>query len=491
MMVTVLLGAIVVFAVIRGGDSVNRIIEWLSPRRVMLAVQQFKTLGDDREARPLAEIAREEIFTRLSELHSQKLGVTELTTTESELSLAQACEHSDPKPTYVLAGAVRREGDYLIVTDQLVVCRDQTGIVGDKHQVDLKGPPGALVDDIVRNILAALPKDVQPKDAQLAHTVDPKAYEAYLKGRLLWNRRTTQSLTDAVSSFQEAIAYDGTYAPAYAGLADCYALLGTLPYTALPPNQAFPKAEANAQRALALDERLAEAHVSLGYSALVYDWNYAGAEKEFKRAIELRPDNATAHQYYAYYLTAMGDLNQAIGERKRAVSIEPRAPLLNTALGEAYYQAKQFRESIESDLTALSFDPNYAVAVINVGRAYEQQAMYPQALHAYQSILAFAPNDPALLALLGHLDAVSGRPAAAHKIISQLRQLSGNRYVPSLYIAMVYTGLGDKNEAFAWLDKAYAERCEYLVYLPTDPMADPLRSDPRFPVLLGRLGLKK
>jgi Flp pilus assembly protein TadD len=117
--------------------------------------------------------------------------------------------------------------------------------------------------------------------------------------------------------------------------------------------------------------------------------------------------------------------------------------------------------------------------------------MYPQALHAYQSILAFAPNDPAVLALLGHLDAVSGQPAAARKIISQLQQMSRNRYVPSLYIAMVYTGLGDKNEAFAWLDKAYAERCEYLVYLPTDPMADPLRSDPRFPVLLGRLGLKK
>jgi tetratricopeptide (TPR) repeat protein len=173
------------------------------------------------------------------------------------------------------------------------------------------------------------------------------------------------------------------------------------------------------------------------------------------------------------------------------VSIEPRAPLLNTALGEAYYQAKQFKESIGSDLTALSFDPNYAVAVINVGRAYEQQAMYPQALHAYQSILAFSPNDPALLGLLGHLDAVSGQPAAARKIISRLQQMSRNRYVPSLYIAMVYTGLGDKNEAFAWLDKAYAERCEYLVYLPTDPMADPLRSDPRFPVLLGRLGLKE
>jgi TolB-like protein/Flp pilus assembly protein TadD len=491
MMAMLLLGAIVVFAFIQRRDLVNKIINSFSPPRVMLTVQQFKTLGDDREARPLAEILREEIFTRLSEVHSQRLGVSELTTPESELSFEQVCAHSDPKPTHVLAGAVRREGDSMIVTDQLVLCKDQTGILGDKHQLDPKGPTGALVDSMVRNILAALLKDEQPKDARLAHAVNPRAYEAYLKGRFLWNRRTTQSLTDAVSSFQEAIEYDGTYAPAYAGLADCYALLGSLPYTALPPNQAFPKAEANARKALELDERLAEAHVALGYSALVYDWNYADAEKEFKKAIELRPDYATAHQYYAYYLTAMGDLNQAIAERKRAVSIEPRAPLLNTALGEAYYQAKQFKESIGSDLTALSFDPNYAVAVINVGRAYEQQGMYPQALHAYQSILAFAPNDPALLALLGHLNAVSGQSAEAGKIISQLQQLSRDRYVPSLYIAMVYTGLGDKNQAFAWLDKAYAERCEYLVYLPTDPMADPLRSDPRFTVLLGRLGLKK
>jgi tetratricopeptide (TPR) repeat protein len=240
-----------------------------------------------------------------------------------------------------------------------------------------------------------------------------------------------------------------------------------------------------------LDGGLAEAHVSLAYSALVYDWNYAKAQEEFTRAIELRPGYATAHQYYAYYLTSMGDLNQAIAERKLAVSIDPRSPLLNTALGEEFFHARQFKESIEPDQKALSLDPNYAVAVINLGRAYEQQRMYPEALHAYKSILAFAPKDPALLALLGHLYAVSGQRAAAHKIIMQLQQIGNDRYVPSLYVAMVYTGLGDKDEAFAWLDKAYAERSEYLVYLPTEPIADPLRSDPRFPALLQRLGLKE
>jgi tetratricopeptide (TPR) repeat protein len=359
--------------------------------------------------------------------------------------------------------------------------------VGDRHAINSDGAGiGAAVDDIVRKILAGLPKDLQP-----AHQVNPKAYEAYLQGRFEWNLRTTQSLTQAISYFQQAIAYDGSYAPSYAGLADCYALLGSAPYTALPPGEAFPKAKANALKALELDNDLAEAHVSLGYSALVYDWNYPEAEREFRKAIDLRPDYATAHQYYAYYLTAMGDVDQAIAERKRAVSIEPKSPLLNAALGEAYYQARRFSDSIAPNQESLAIDPHYAVAVINMGRAYEQMGIYPQALQAYQSILAFAPHDPALLALLGHLYAVSGQRAAARGIISQLQQIASERYVPSLYVAMIYTGLADKNQAFTWLDKAYAERCEYLVYLPTEPMADPLRTDPRFPELLKRLGLKK
>jgi TolB-like protein/Flp pilus assembly protein TadD len=455
------------------------------PPRLTLAIQQFKIPGGDADSRRLAEIVREEIFTRLSKLHPQKLGVIELTTEESGPSLEQVCDRH--KSTYVLAGAVYRDGDHMAITNQLVSCKEQTGVAGDHYDTGPTGSNlGPLVDNIVQKVLDALPKDVQPE-----HKVDPKAYEAYLNGRFLWKQRTTQSLTEAISSFQKAIEYDGNYAPSYAGLADCYALLGSAPYTTLPPSEAFPKAKANARKALALDEGLAEAHVSLAYSTLVYDWNYAEAEKEFKRAIELRPGYATAHQYYAYYLTAMGDLSQAIAERKLAVSIEPRSPLLNTALGEEYLHARQFSDSIEPDQKALSLDPNYAVAVINLGRAYEQLRLYPQALQAYQSILAFAPQDPALLALLGHLYAISGHRAAAHKIILQLQQISKDRYVPSLYVAMVYTGLGDKDEAFGWLDKAYAERCEYLVYLPTEPIADPLRSDPRFAALLQRLGLKR
>jgi TolB-like protein/Flp pilus assembly protein TadD len=484
--VKVLLGALVLYFGIQiVPPAMQHVLDWFTPPRLLLAIQPFKTLGGDADSRHIAEIVNEEIFTRLSELHPQRLGVVEVTTEGSGTSFEQICNRA--RPTFVLAGAVHRDGTQMAITDQLVSCKDQTGLVGDRHAISSDGSGlGPIVDDIVQKVLGTLPKDVQP-----AHQLNPKAYDAYLQGRFEWNRRTTQSLMEAISSFEKAIEYDGTYAPSYAGLADCYALLGTLPYNALPPNEAFPKAKANAQKALELDEGLAEAHVSLGYSALVYDWNYPQAEKEFKTAIALRPGYATAHQYYAYYLTAMGDASGAIAERKIAVSMDPRSPLLNTALGEAYYQARQFSTSLGPNQASLSIDPHYAVAVINLGRAFEQMGMYPKAQQAYQSILAFAPHDPALLALIGHLYAVSGQPAAARKIISQLRQMSVERYVPSLYIAMIYIGLGDNNQAFVWFDKAYAERCDYLVYLPTDPMADPIRSDPRFTALLERLGLKK
>jgi tetratricopeptide (TPR) repeat protein len=459
--------------------------EWIWPPKIILAIQPFKTLGGDPDARRLGEIVREEIFTRASELHPQKLGVLELTTSDSELGVEQVC--AGHRATYVLAGAVYRDGNQLAITDQLVSCQDQTGIVGDRHAINPDGAGvGAVVEDIVGKILAALPKGIQ-----LAHPVNPKAYEAYLHGRFEWNLRTPPSLMRAISYFQQAIEYDASYAPSYAGLADCYALLGTAPYTALSPSEAFPKAKANAQKALDLDPDLAEAYVSLGYSALAYDWNYPEADKEFRKALKLRPDYATAHQFYAYYLTAMGDMDQAIAERKLAVSIEPKSPLLNTALGEAYFQARRFKDSIGPNQQALAIDPHYADAIINIGRAYEQMGMYPQARQAYQSILEVAPHEPALLALLGHLDAVTGQGAAARENISELQQISGSKYVPSVYIALIYVGLGDHNQAFVWLDKAYQERCEYLVYLPTEPAADPLRTDPRFSALLERLGLKK
>ena len=223
--------------------AIPLLIELIRPPKLTLAIQQFKTPGGDADPRRLAEIVREEIFTRLSKLHPQRLGVIELTTEESGLSFKQVCDRH--KPTYVLAGAVYRDGNHMAITNQLVSCKDQTGVAGDHYDTEPSGSNiGPLVDDIVQKVLVALPKDVQPE-----HKVDPKAYEAYLNGRFQWNRRTTQSLTEAISFFQTAINMTGATLPP-TPVGDCYALLGSAPYTALPPSEAFPKAKANAKKRL-------------------------------------------------------------------------------------------------------------------------------------------------------------------------------------------------------------------------------------------------
>ena len=208
-----------------------------------------------------------------------------------------------------------------------------------------------------------------------------------------------------------------------------------------------------------------------------------------ERAIQLRPGFASAHDYYAYYLTAMGEMNKAIAERETARRLDPVSPLLTTALGEAYFQNRQFDLAIRMDQKSLELDPSYPVTMINLARGYEQAGMHPQAREIYQKLLGFAPDDPGLLALAGHEYAVSGDASAARKIEAQLESMRSQRYVAALYIALVWTGLGDCDRAFQWLDQAYDEDCEYLVYLSTEPMADPLRSDPRFPQLLLKLGL--
>jgi tetratricopeptide (TPR) repeat protein len=267
--------------------------------------------------------------------------------------------------------------------------------------------------------------------------------------------------------------------------------LGSAPQTVLRPEEAFPKAEAAARKALELDPSLAEAHVSLGYADLSYEHNYSKSEQEFKQALRLRPNYPTVHQYYGYYLTAMGRLKDAIRERQEARNLDPLSPLLNSALGEAYYQARDYDRTIGANEKALNLDPRYAIAMINLGRAYEQKKLYSDAGRIFQQMLAVAPDEPAILALVGHDYALAGNQPAALKLLAQLQADAATRYVPALYFAMIYTGLGDKDQAFQWLNKAYDERCDYLINLPSEPLADPLRSDARFAELLRRLNLNQ
>lgn len=453
--------------------------------RVTLAVRPFKNLGTDTSWDYVAAGLTEEMVTRLGQLHPQQMGVVRLTPGYAAAPPERLAK--DISADYVLEGSVRKIDNRVAISAQLIEVTNQSVTWGQSYERDVKDL--LRVEQEVADAITGEVLNYLPHQSTAAREVNQQAYLSYLEGRFFWNKRTTESLTRALALFQQSIAVDPNYGPSYAGLADCYELLGSAPYTALPPNQAFPQAEAAARKALELDSTLAEAHISLGYSEMVYEWNLPEARKEFALALQLRPQSATGHQFYGYYLTVIGDLGAAIAERRRALELDPVNPLLSSALGEAFYQNREFDRAIELNSRSLELDSSYAIALVNIGRAYEMKGLYAQARSAFQKVLAVAPDDPAILALMGHEYAVSGDTAQALQVISHLQQLATRMYVPSIYVALVYTGLHDLNHAFQWLDKALNERCEYLVYMASEPLADPLRKDPRFPQLLKRLGL--
>jgi TolB-like protein/Flp pilus assembly protein TadD len=458
---------------------IPRIVDRAWPSQVILGVKTFRNLGDAAQEY-IAVGLTEEMVTRLAQLHPARMSVVRLND--------GAAASSSTKTRYILQGTVRRVNDEVVVTAQLMQSSNQAVVWGNSYERDVKDLlrlQTEVADTIASEVLNKF-----PHAAPSARQVNRDAYLSYLEGRYFWNQRTVASIQKALSLFHTSVNMDATYAPAYAGLADCYELLGSAPYTALRPRDAFPQAEAAARKALELDESLAEAHVSLGYAYLAYEWDFASANREFRRALDLRPSYATGHQFYGYLLTVQGELAQAVEERKKAIELDPLSPLMASALGEAYYQVREFDQTIAQNRRALDLDPQYAIALVNIGRAYEQKSMHAEAQAAFQKVLAAVPDDPAVLSLLGHEYAVSGRRSDALEVIRQLTSLSAKRYVPALYIALVYTGLGDKNEAFRWMDIAVEERAEYLIYLGAEPLADPLRDDPRFVDLTKRLGLK-
>jgi TolB-like protein/Flp pilus assembly protein TadD len=454
--------------------------------KMVLAVRPFKNMSGDPGQDFVADGLTEEMITRLGQLHPEEMGVIRLSPAYAATGFDRLA--NEVHANYVLEGSVRQSGKRVAIAAQLIQVSDQTQVWGESYERDLQDVLSIQAE--VASAIAGGVLNKLPHAHPLVRQVNREAYLAYLEGRYFWNKRTEEGFSKAITLFKRSIEIDPTYAPPYAGLADCYELLGSAPYSTLSPKEAFPQAEAAARKALELDSTLAEAHVPLGYSELVYEWNLPEAQKEFGKALQLRPGYATAHQFYGYYLTAMGKLDEAIVERKKAVELDPISPLLNSALAEAYYHARRFDVTIDESHKALELDPGYAIALVNIGRAYAQMGMHQQARNAFQKVLAFAPDEPAILALMGHEYAVSGDKVHANQILARLTELSSKKYVPAVYFALVYIGLDRKDDAFRWLDKAYAERCEYLVYLNSEPLADPLRGDPRFSSLLSRIGLR-
>ena len=293
----------------------------------------------------------------------------------------------------------------------------------------------------------------------------------------------------AIEYFEQTIAIDPTYALAYAGLADSYALFGFSLYAALSPREADRKAESAALKALEIDDTLAEAHTALGLIQFRSKWNWLKAESEFKRAIELNPNYALAYQYYALVLASMERQDEALTTIKRAQELEPVSFILNAAVARHLYWARQYDQAIEQLRKTLELDPNFMAAHFRLGLVYEQKGMYEEAIAEFRKARTISENNPFVIAGLGHVYGLSGNRKKAQELISELKELSNRRYVPAYDMAVIYSGLGERDQAFAWLEKAYQERAGSLVYLKVEPVFDPIRSDRRFADLLRRMGL--
>jgi tetratricopeptide (TPR) repeat protein len=318
-------------------------------------------------------------------------------------------------------------------------------------------------------------------------TVNPEAYQAYLKGRYFWNKRTGDGLKKAIEYFSHAIEAAPTYAAAYAALADAYALSGDWKYGVLSPREAFIQAEAAATKALALDESLGEAHASLAFALDLYAWNWASAEIEYKRAIELNPGYPTAHQWYSWHLMMMGRNREGIRELRKAESLDPLSLIISADIADAFCVSHLYDEAVEQSKKALEMDPNFAVGHYELGQALEQMHMHDEAIVEFKRAIELSGHSGAFDSNLGYAYAVSGRKEEAIKIVNDLK--AGHDQNPSADadIALIYVGLGDPDQAMISLNKAYEARFKASILLR--PAFDPLRSDTRFQDLLRRIGL--
>jgi len=393
----------------------------------------------------------------------------------------------------LVEGSVTRSGDRVGVTVQLLDGARDQHLWGETYERD-SSDVIALEHELARTIAEKLKLNLTAGDQLRLNSpgkVNSEAYTAYLHGRFYWYKRTIEDFHKSIEYYQQSISHDPNYAPAYAGLADAYALLGSSPNDELPPNEAMPKARSAAQKALQLDDGLAEAHASLAHVSMVYDWDWSAAEKEFHRAIELNPNYATAHEWYAQLLAARGRNAEAVEEMKRARDADPLLVLMHTAVAETLYYSRRYDEVIAQCRQTLELDPNYALAHFHLGRAYLAKSMYAEAIAEYQKAEASLGETPAMVMAIGYADAKAGNSASARKALEQLKEQSKSRYVPALYFGALYTSLGDSKNGIASLEKAYKEHSDYLIFLNVDPMADSLRSIPSFQALLGRIGLNK
>lgn len=457
-----------------------------------LAILPFTNASADPNAEYLSDGITESIINSLSQL--PKLRVVPRSTVfrykGREASPQEVGRELNVRA--VFSGDVLQHGDLLIIRAELIDVEQESQLWGEKYRRKLTDI-FALEEEISREISEKLRLRLSGEEKRRLtkrYTENTEAYHLYLKGRYYTNKRTTQWIRKGIQYFHQAIDLDPNYALAHAGLADAYAFLSSSTGEC-PPREFYPKAEAAALKALEIDSTLAEAHTSLGFFRLLYDWDFAGAEREFKRAIELNPNYANAHDGYSFYLKATGRHEEAIRECQRAQQIDPLSLFANVSLGWAYYFARQYDRAIEQNQKAFEMDPHFTFAYWNLGLAYAQRGMMQEAIAALNQAVTHSGGGLTFKGYLGYVYAVAGQRHEAQQLIAELQQLSQERYVSSYYLAIIYLGVGEQDQVFSYLEQAYEEHASFLAFLKVEPMFDHLRSDPRLISLMQRVGIAR
>ena len=389
----------------------------------------------------------------------------------------------------VVEGTVLRSGDQVRITAQLIEASTDKNLWSQSYEGELRDTL-AVQNRVARAIADEIRINLTPREQaalKSVEVVNPEAYESYLRGRYFWNKRTVDELRVALAYFNQAIELDPKYARSYSGLADTYALLGDWQYAAMTPKEAFPKAKAAAIKALELDSALSEAHNSLAFILDGFDWDLDAGGKEFRRAIELNPGYATAHHWYAWHLSLLGQYDEAIVEMRKAQNLDPLSLIINADLAEILILAHSYDESMQQSLKTIEMDPNFALAHNQLAEAYIQKHMYDKAVAEMRKAVQLSGNSPKCIANLARAYVLSGKRNEAVQLLNGLKKRSDLGNSSALEIATIYASLGDTDEAMNWLDKAYNDRFNPGVLLR--PGFDPLRSDPRFQDLERRIGL--
>ena len=394
----------------------------------------------------------------------------------------------------LVEGTVIRSGHRVRVTAQLIEAAADRHLWADSYEGDLRD-----VLALQRTVAIAIAGEINAnlsarQRAGLGETspprpVNPEAYLAYIRGRAFWDQRNEAALLKGIAAFGQALAIDGSYAAAYAGLADCYTALGYGSY--LAPRAAFERASAAAHKALAIDPESAGAEAALAYVALYYQWDVDEADRRFRRALALNPASVTARHWCSVYLTSIGRFDEARAQIHHALDLDPLSHAVNTDVGFVAYYSGRYDDAVANLRAVLCVAPNFALARLWLGRAYQELGRLDEALEEFAATCRIVGDWPAARAALGHVLGVSGREAEARCVLDDLARLSRGRYVTEYGVALVHAGLGDRDSAFEWLDRAVTARSHWLVWLALDPRWNPLRHDRRLTALLGRIGLSK